>query len=71
MYKFSDNVFHRVIQIVQEAMLTGVDCADLLRQIRVEPIADNTLDLTSEYQLQVKEAYDKLLADAEKLAIKG
>lgn len=34
--KFADSIWHRVVQIVQEAMLTGVDCSDLLRQIRVE-----------------------------------
>ena len=64
--KFADEVFHRLVQIVQEAMLTGVDCSDLLRQIRVE--ADEadptTLNLTLDYQHQVRAMHEKLLQQA-------
>ena len=35
--RLNDEVWHRVIQFVQLAMLTGVDVADYLRQIRVTP----------------------------------
>lgn len=65
-FKFADSVWHRVVQIVQEAMMTGVDCADLLRQIRaVRSDADSgTLELSSSYQKQVKDMHDKMLKHA-------
>jgi hypothetical protein len=64
--KFADSVWHRVVQIVQEAMLTGVDCADLLRQIRVVPDASDphVLVLSQDYQKQVKEMHEKMLKQA-------
>lgn len=64
--KFSDGVWHRVVQIVQEAMLTGVDCADLLRQVRVVPDASDphVLVLSTDYQRQVKDMHDKMLQQA-------
>lgn len=67
--KFSDSVWHRVVQIVQEAMLTGVDCADLLRQVRVvsDPTDPNVLILSAEYQLQVKAMHEKMLQQAHEL----
>ena len=67
--KFADSVFHRVVQIVQEAMLTGVDCSDLLRQVRVEhDEADPlTLVLTLDYQRQVRAMHEKLLQQAKDL----
>jgi len=62
--KFADGVWHRVVQIVQEAMLTGTDCADSLRQVRVVPDASDphVLVLSAEYQQQVKEMHEKMLA---------
>lgn len=67
--KFADSVWHRVVQIVQEAMLSGVDCADLLRQVRVVPdeTDPHVLVLSREYQRQVKEMHDKMLAQAREL----
>lgn len=64
--KFADSVWHRVVQIVQEAMLTGVDCADLLRQVRVVPDSSDphVLVLSSDYQKQVKEMHEKMLRQA-------
>lgn len=64
--KFADGVWHRVVQIVQEAMLTGVDCADLLRQVRVVPdeTDSGTLILSIDYQKQVKEMHEKMLQQA-------
>ena len=71
--KLADGVWHRVVQIVQEAMLTGVDCADLLRQVRVQ--ADegdpSTLVLSPSYQKQVKEMHAKLEAEAVALQAKS
>lgn len=67
--KFADSVWHRVVQIVQEAMLTGVDCSDLLRQIQVVPDESdpNVLVLSPEYQKQVRDMHEKLLAQAREM----
>lgn len=67
--KFADNVWHRVVQIVQEAMLTGVDCSDLLRQVRVVPdeTDDHVLVLSAEYQKQVREMHEKMLDQAREI----
>lgn len=67
--KFADSVWHRVVQIVQEAMLTGVDCGDLLRQVRVVPdeTDPHVLVLSSEYERQVKEMHEKLLQQAREI----
>lgn len=61
-YKLSDNVSMRLVQIFQEAILTGVDGADLLRMVRlqVDPTDQETLVLTPEYQKSVKESHQKL-----------
>jgi len=68
-FKFADNVWHRVVQIVQEAMLSGVDCADLLRQVRVTESEEDAsvLVLSSEYQAQVKAMHEKMLKQAREL----
>lgn len=67
--KFADSVWHRVVQIVQEAMLTGVDCADLLRQVTVVPdeTDSHVLVLSAEYQKQVKEMHSKMLQQAREI----
>lgn len=69
-FKFSDSVWHRVVQIVQEAMLTGVDCADLLRQVRVvsDPSDSHVLILSVDYQRQVREMHEKMLQQAKDMA---
>jgi hypothetical protein len=66
---FADAVWHRVIQIVQEAMLSGVDCADILRQVRVEVsnVDPNVLVLTPAYLQQVKEMHQKMVQEARDL----
>lgn len=68
-YKISDSVWHRVVQIVQEAMLTGVDCADLMRQVRVcvDSQDESTLVLTPEYETQVLEMHKKYLEQVDEL----
>lgn len=67
--KFADSVWHRVVQIVQEAMLTGVDCADLLRQVRVvqDDVDPDVLVLSPGYQKQVKSMHDKMLQQAREI----
>lgn len=59
----------RLIQIFQEAIITGVDGADLLRQVRVEADESDpeTLVLTPAYAQQVKESHAKLEVEAREL----
>ena len=65
-FKFADSVWYRVVQIVQEAMLTGVDCADILRQVRVvsDSTDDHVLVLSIDYERHVREMHDKMLQQA-------
>lgn len=64
-YKISDAVAMRMIQIFQEAVIFGVDGADLLRQVRlVEDAEEGTLTLDPEYEASVKAMHDKYLAEA-------
>lgn len=64
--KFADGVWHRVVQIVQEAFLTGTDVSDHLRQIRVVASSedDGVLKLSPAYEQYVKETHEKLLQHA-------
>lgn len=66
--KLNDNVLHRVVQILQEALLTGVDVSDLMRQIRlVDGSEPGTLDLCPKYVENVAAGYAKMQAEAEAL----
>lgn len=67
--KFADSVWFRVVQIVQEAIITGTDCADLLRQISVVPDSTDShvLVLNPEYEKQVKAMHEKLLQQAREM----
>ena len=68
-YKISDSVAMRFIQIFQEAILLGIDGADLMRQVRLVTDAQDpgTMTLCPEYEKQVVEAHKKYLEEAEKL----
>jgi hypothetical protein len=68
-FKFADNVWHRVVQIVQEGMLGMGDVSDILRQIRVVPSEDdpNVLELSASYRQQVLEMHEKLLKQAREI----
>ncbi len=68
-FKLSDNVSMRLVQIFQEAIMTGVDGADLLRQVRLQVSESDpeSLVLTSGYEQQVKESFAKLEAEAQRL----
>lgn len=70
-YKFADEVWHRVVQIIQEAMLMGIDCVDLLRMIEVTHGEGNELVLTERYIQQVEQMHAKWLAEAERLQKEG
>jgi hypothetical protein len=64
-YKFSDGVISRIAQILQEAILLGVDIVDILRQVEVKPSVDGvSLELTPEYSKQVLEMHQKLVDEA-------
>lgn len=69
-YKISDSVAMRMIQIFQEAIILGVDGADLMRQVRlvVDQTCPDTVTLDPSYEAQVVEMHKKYLEDAEKLA---
>lgn len=65
--KLADSVLHRIIQILQEGLLLGVDVSDLMRQIRLVQATDDTgtLLMAPAYEKQVNEMHEKLLKQAE------
>lgn len=67
-YKISDNVAMRMIQIFQEAVIFGLDGADLLRQVRLveDPKEEGTLMLDPEYVKAVAEMHEKSLTEVAK-----
>jgi hypothetical protein len=71
-YKISDTVAMRMIQIFQEALLLGVDGADLMRQVRLVVDVNNsdTVTLDPDYEKQVAEMHKKYLDEAESLKTK-
>jgi|GEM_PF-3073759 len=68
-YKISDSVAMRFVQIFQEAVLLGVDGADLMRQVRlvVDESSPDTMTLDPQYEEMVESQHKKYLEDAEKL----
>jgi hypothetical protein len=68
-YKISDSVAMRFVQIFQEAVLLGVDGADLMRQVRlvVDESSPDTVTLCPQYEANVREMHEKYLEDADKL----
>lgn len=67
-YKLSDNVLARIVQIVQEGFLLGVDVVDLMRLIEVQVGPDgSSLELTEAYVKQIAQQHQQLLEDAELL----
>jgi hypothetical protein len=68
-YKISDSIAMRMIQIFQEAVLLGVDGADLMRQVRlvVDESQPDTLTLDPQYEKQVAEMHEKYLKESEHL----
>lgn len=63
--KLADSVLARFVQIIQEAMLLGIDCVDIMRQVRIVPDASDphVLVLSEAYQRDVKQMHDKLMAE--------
>lgn len=68
-FKHSDDVWRRVVQVIQEAMIMNVDCVDLLRMIELQEDPDSTgeLVLTLEYVKSVNQMHEKWLEEAAKL----
>jgi hypothetical protein len=67
-----DDVWNRVVQIIQEGMLMGVDVTDLMRQIRVcfWDADEGTVHLTKSYIQQVKDGHKRMVAEAAELKAK-
>ena len=72
-YKLSDDVLRRIVQILQEALLTGTDVSDHLRMIRLADLRPNedgstlTLDLAPDYSKQVQDNFEKMIKEAEEI----
>ena len=57
----NDDVLARVAQIVQEAILTGIDCVDIMRQMRLHEVEPGRLSLTPEYVKSVKDGHERMM----------
>ena len=68
-FKFDDSVLYRLVQILQESMILGIDIVDLLRKLEVTQSANDVdkLVLTPEYLACVEKWHDELLENADKL----
>ena len=68
-FKFTDAVSMRMVQIFQEALITGCDGADLLRQVEVEVSSEDPsmLTLTEAYVKLVDRSYEELVKRAQEL----
>lgn len=69
-FKLSDSVLMRVVQIVQEALFTGIDATDLMREIALQEsdVTSGLLVMTDAYVELVKKSHEQLLARAVELA---
>ena len=59
--KLDDSVLVRIVQIIQEAMLTGTDCVDYMRLIELETSENDKLVLTQNYVDTVKKEHNDLV----------
>ena len=59
--KLDDSVLVRIVQIIQEAMLTGTDCGDYMRLIELETSENDKLVLTQNYVDTVKKEHNDLV----------
>jgi len=68
-YKLSDNVLRRIVQVMQEGLLTGTDITDHMRMIRLEENVDDTtqLVLTDEYKGIMENQHETMLQEIENL----
>jgi hypothetical protein len=63
----SDSVWQRVVQIVQEGMLTMTDVSDALRLVRLQEV-DGKLELSDSYKGYVATLHDKLVEEGKRLS---
>lgn len=65
--RLHDSVLHRIVQIVQEGIIMGVDVADLMRLIRLVPhqSEEGVLVLDPEYVVAVEKEHQRAVAEAE------
>ena len=63
----SDSVWQRVVQIVQEGMLTMTDVSDALRLVRLQEV-DGKLELSDSYKQYVATLHDKLVEEGKRLS---
>ena len=70
-YKLNDDVLRRIVQIMQEGMLTGTDVADHMRMIRLTPSTEDTesLVLTDDYIKMVETQHETLLRDLDNVNV--
>lgn len=66
-YKLSDEILYRIVQILQEAILMGIDVTDMLRMIRVTTNETDQLVLSDAYKQQVEKMHEKWLDNVAKL----
>lgn len=68
-FSMADSVLHRLVQLLQVGMMTGVDIADPMRQMRLMASNEDTsvLVLTPAYEAQYKDMIAKLEAQADAL----
>lgn len=59
-FQLSDNVIARVVQILQEGMITGTDITDHMRMIRVETDDEGKLQLSPAYVKQIQAGFEKI-----------
>ena len=70
-YRLSDNVLRRVVQLLQEGLLTGTDVTDHMRMIRLEENTDvsEQLELTTEYKKLVDGQHESMLREVDDLKV--
>ena len=69
----ADSVLARIVQIIQEGMLLGVDVSDLMRQIKLKQstLDPTSLILTDEYVASINQMHVHLVEEAERLQTLG
>ena len=68
-YKLSHRIILRIVQILQEAIITGTDISDLLIDMKLVVGEDgSTLDLSENYLKEVEKWHEDLLENAKKQA---
>lgn len=76
-YKLADSVLARIVQIIQEGMMVGIDVTDLMRQIELEVeldemgLATGNLVQTPEYIALVERTHQQYLDRAKQLQEEG